>query len=110
MEREQLEQHQATLRGLRDTIGSMLRSGGDVDSRFVIELVESVAAVLNDLIDEQLVAGEHAAAVAEMIKRPGEPRMTLAGPRVVKTELSDADIQSISARNPRELAEPDPRD
>lgn len=78
MEREQLERCQATLRGLRDSINTTLRNGGTPDPQYVLGFVDSVAGVVLELIDDAIVKGEHAHAVAEIIKRPGEPRMALA--------------------------------
>jgi len=83
MEREKLEGHQATLRGLRDTIGTMQQSGSPPPLGDVVDLIDALAGIVGDFISEQIVAGEHAHAVAELIKRSGgrvEQADTLGGP------------------------------
>lgn len=62
MEREQLEQHQATIRGLRDTIGGAEVKATDETVAKLGMCIDGLAEVVGALIDEQLVAGEHAQA------------------------------------------------
>jgi hypothetical protein len=99
MEREQLEAHKTTLAAYRSSLKAII--GSEPTGTKIFELAhasDAIAAVAQDLIGDQLAAGEHAAAVAQHIT--GEPRMTLygdgskvesGGPRVIKTALVEAD-------------------
>lgn len=82
MDRAQLEGHQATLRGLRDTIAGMANGTAPFDTVALTGCVVDLACILADFIDERIVAGEHAHAVDELIKRPGacEQADNLGGP------------------------------
>lgn len=101
MEREKLEQHRETIRGMRDSIaGRTFAEGSTMDVSVLAAACDSLAEIVGELVEERIVAGEHAAAVAEMIKRPGEPRMTLdqgsqvergGRPRVIPTEVDPRD-------------------
>lgn len=76
MEREQLEQHQATIRGLRDSIATIQQDANAAPATLIhlVGIVETLAEVVNDLIDERIDVGAHAAAVARSIKGPGVER------------------------------------
>jgi hypothetical protein len=107
MEREQLEAHKTTLAAYRSSLKAII--GSEPTGTPLFELAhatDAIAAVAQDLIADQLRAGEHAAAVSKMLKREGAPAVGLnsgypyrepgsqverSGPRVIKTGPVEAD-------------------
>lgn len=69
MTRQQLKGHQVTMHSLRDRTGELQRSGANVDTQYLILLLEGLARVVSDLIDERIAESQHAAAVTEEINR-----------------------------------------
>lgn len=67
MEREQLESAKATLMGARDTLAGIGKNGGSEAA--LAEVIDGVAGVVMALIEDKLIASEHAHAVGEIIKR-----------------------------------------
>lgn len=104
MDRKRLDEHAHTIRHLQKTY----TPGATPTPGAIASVILSLTDILLDLINAQLVAGEHAAAVAEMIKRPGEQRMTLgseveqSGPRVIKTGSIGAERASWCRKNVRD--------
>jgi len=74
---EQLTQHQATVRGLRDTLASN-RDGFTenvtpaMQRETLFDAVDALADVVGALIEERLADGQHSAKVSEMIKGQGK--------------------------------------
>jgi hypothetical protein len=70
MDIKKLEEHQATLRGLRDTAGAV-RGDPNATTAMVasaaLVCLEALAGVVNDLIDERLENSKHTADVAGMM-------------------------------------------
>lgn len=93
MEREQLEYHRDAVRNMREAVID------HVSPENLAAVINVVAVAVEAMLNDQLVAGEHAAAVAQMIKTSGEPRMVIypgkeveqSGPRVIKTGPVEAD-------------------
>lgn len=75
MERQQLEHHDRRLEALRVKLNGISQNGGAEGA--LADALDVVVTAVKDLIGDRLVAGEHAHAVSELIKRPGEPRMAL---------------------------------
>lgn len=89
MERETLEGYQATLRGLRDTIGGLSKECTAENFDRLATCLEGLAGVVGDIVDKALLEAEHANAVRELMTPP-PPRMFLQDMTVLPNVESDS--------------------
>ena len=110
MERQQLEAAKATLRTLRDRLVAMPADATDESYSRLAESIDDLAGVVAALIEDRIVAGEHAHAVDQMIRAGGPVRHDVGELR------QEAHPSRLAGRRPRVLspeeiaAEADPRD
>lgn len=118
MERRQLESVKQQLRALRDRLAGGASNPPSDDYDRLAGAIDTLAGVVTAMVDDQVLAGEHANAVEELINKVPANAQTTQGPghgatkggsgwpEVERTTKADDKFDAV-----REIgANPDPRD